>query len=138
MEKVVKYLFNYVVPILMALVLLIPFICVDGSGIDHIYLSPIRILIEKHINNFTNIIYILLTVAYVVFVFVKQDKNTFQIKRVFLIASTIVYFILFKLTSNTNLNLLSVVLNLIIFIIYLLNYIREYLVIKKEDEENAI
>lgn len=133
MEKTVKYIFNYIVPVLMLIVLLIPFICIDGSGVDHIYLSPIKILFEKHIHNFTNIIFVLLTIAYIVLVFVKQNKTIFQSKRILLIASTIVYFILFKVTSNTNLNLLCVVLNFIIFLIYILNYIREYLVLKKED-----
>ena len=134
MEKVIKYLFNYITPILMIAALFIPFICVDGSGVSHIYLSPMQILFEKHINNIANIIYILLTILYVVFAFMKQNKNISQIKRVFLISSTIVCFILFKVTSNTNLNLLCVVLSFIILIIYILNYIREYLVIKKVDE----
>lgn len=133
MEKTVKYIFNYIVPVLMLIVLLIPFICIDGSGVDHIYLSPIKILFEKHSHNVTNIIFVLLTIAYIVLVFVKQNKTIFQSKRILLIASTIVYFILFKVTSNTNLNLLCVVLNFIIFLIYILNYIREYLVLKKED-----
>ena len=134
MEKTVKNIFKYAVPILMIIILLIPFICIDGSGLKHIHLSPLTILFEKHIYNVTNIIYILFTVGYVITVFLKQNKNTFQIKRVFLIASTIVYVILFKVTSNTNLNLLSVLLNMFIFTIYLFNYIRDFLVIKTEEE----
>ena len=44
MEKTVKNIFKYAVPILMIIILLIPFICIDGSGLKHIHLSPLTIL----------------------------------------------------------------------------------------------
>jgi len=133
MEQKLKYLFDHIVPILMIIILLIPFICVEGLGLDYIHLSPLKILLEKHINNITNILFILILITYIILSYLKQNQKIKTSKRIALIATTILYFVLFKVTSNTNLNLLCVVLNFIVLIIFILNYIREYLIIKQID-----
>lgn len=135
MEKTLNYLFNYVAPTLMVSILFIPFICVEGTEVNFIYLSPIKILFEKHIHNITNILFILLVIGYVIVAFLNLNKNIFKSQKILLVASTIIYFILFKVTSNINLNLLCAVLNLTILGIYILNYIREYLIVKKAEEQ---
>ena len=50
-----------------------------------------------------------------------------------LFTSAILYFVIFKLTSNINLNLLSAFLNSLVIIIYIANFIRDYMVKPVED-----
>ena len=80
----------------------------------------------------------------VAILFCKRDDGKYNIKYeqilevlLFVMPISIIcarlYFVIFKLTSNINLNLLSAVLNTLVIIIYIANFIRDYMVKPVED-----
>ena len=125
-EKLKKLIIKYIIPYSILILLVIPFVCIDGSGIKHIYFSPIQLIIKWDNNAIIFLIYSLINIAYIIFVSLKNTKINFHTKRVLLYSSLCFYIIIFKKTSNTNLNLLCVFINIIVGLIYLLNFIREY------------
>ena len=132
MKKFKEIMFNYIIPIALVSIIFIPFICLFGS-IGHIYLSPITAIINWEPSSIAVVIYVLFNIAYLVLVYVKQNKTVGQARRVMLFTSVILYFVIFKLTSNINLNLLSAVLNTLVIIIYIANFIRDYMIKPVED-----
>jgi len=126
MERILKIFYVYIIPILLVLTIFIPFICIDGIETRYIYLSPFGTFFKWTASSVTTLIYVLINIAYLICSLINQTKITGQIRRVMLFTSVVLYFIIFKVTSNTNLNLLCVVINIFIGVIYIINFVRDY------------
>lgn len=133
MEKLKNVVHTYILPLLVVIIIFIPFISIDGTGSTHVHISPIEAIIRWSPYSIGLIIYGVIGITYLIFAYINQNKTRSYIRRIMLFASVILYFLIFKLTSNTNLNLFCVIINMIVAAVYIVNFIRDYLIKPIED-----
>lgn len=131
MKKTNLFIIKYMVPCLLIVIYFIPFICVKLPDVNNdsvyydTYFSPFKLLFNMNIYSIISIIFLLINISYFVFCVLKLNNKKVFIKRVLLISSIIFYILIFKFSTNSNLNLLSTLINVFVALIYILNLIKE-------------
>lgn len=133
MNKIKKYIIKYLLPSLLVVIFFIPFICVKLKAasttqiIKDLYLSPFSVLFDGYKLGVISVLFLGVNVVYIVYCLIHETPKRILIRRIALLSSIIMYILIFKFTTNTNLNLFAVLINIGIAIIYIINCFKEVL-----------